>query len=161
MADEIKFRLRKSKDGKYYQVIRADGSSRPHFLSVDKLNLPIPVEAIRYGRDPRRVAHRSGAFMYQGYWRQFIAITDVDIARRGDSSEEEVTDSDPRVTDFFALAVPVRVEDAARALAVFKREKAEADSAPPAEQPASQPAQPASSKKAATPATPSSSASGH
>ena len=126
MADEIKFRLRKSKDGKFYLVIRPDGTTRPHFLSLDKRELPIPVEAFRYGRDPHRMAHRAGAFMFDKYWRQFVAIGDVDNAPRGDTSEEQVLETDPRVTDFFALAVPVRVEDAARALAIHRRETAEA-----------------------------------
>jgi len=125
MADEIKFRLRKSKDGKFYQVIRPDGTTRPHFLSLDKRELPIPVEAFRYGRDPHRIAHRAGAFMFDKYWRQFVAIGDVDIAPRGDTSEEQVLETDPRVIDFFALAVPVRVEDAARALAIHRREQLE------------------------------------
>jgi hypothetical protein len=131
MADEIKFRLRKSKDGKLYQVIRVDGSTRPHFLSLEKFKPPVPVEAIRYGRDPHRMAHRAGAFMFSSgdnsYWRQFVSISDVDIATRGDASEEEVIESDERVRDFFAMAVPVRVEDAHRALAAANRDKAEAD----------------------------------
>jgi hypothetical protein len=137
MADtEVKLRLRKSKDGKLYQVIRADGSTRPHFLSLDKLALPIPVAAIRYGRDAHRIPHRSGAFMFaasgdqKAYWRQFVTTTDVVIAPRGDASEEQVPETDPRVLDYFALSVPVRVEDAARAMAAMKRDKAEAATAP-------------------------------
>ena len=132
MADEIKFRLRKSKDGKLYQVIRVDGSTRAHFLSLEKFKPPVPVEAIRYGRDPHRMAHRAGAFLFSDgqYWRQFVAIADVDIATAGDASEEQVLESDERVKDFFAMAVPVRVEDAHRALAVANRDKAEAESAP-------------------------------
>jgi hypothetical protein len=127
MAEEIKFRLRKSKDGKLYQVLRMDGTSRPHFLSIDKFDLPVPVEAIRYGA---KGTHRSGAFIFTGYWRKFVSILDVEIARRGDASEEEVGESDERVKDFFAMAAPVRVEDASRALAIHRRNKAEASAAP-------------------------------
>jgi hypothetical protein len=132
--DQIKFRLRKSKDGKLYQVIRVDGTTRAHFLSLEKFKPPVPVDAIRYGRDAHRMAHRSGAFMFasgdSSYWRQFVSIGDVDIATAGDASEEEVIESDERVKDFFAMVVPVRVEDAARALAHAKREKAEVESTP-------------------------------
>lgn len=150
--DTEKFRLRKSKDGKLYQVLRADGTTRPHFLSLDKLKLPVPVEAIRYGASARRgVAHRSGAFVFDGYWRQFVSIGDVDIARAGDASEEDVIESDERVRDFFALAVPVRVEDAARALAASRRDKAEAAEA----------SAPASAKKATEKPAASAPASGH
>src|SRR5258708_39694430 len=102
MADEqTKYRLRKSKDGKLYQVIRPDGSTRAHFLSLEKFKPPVPVEAIRYGRDPHRMAHRAGAFIFGEYWRQFVAIADVDIASAGDASEEQVLESDERVKDFF------------------------------------------------------------
>jgi hypothetical protein len=127
---EKKLRLRKSKDGKLYQVIRVDGSTRAHFLSLEKFKPPVPVDAIRYGRDPHRIAHRAGAFMFSDgeYFRKFVAIADVDIATAGDASEEQVLESDERVKDFFTMAVPVRVEDAARALAQGNREKAEATS---------------------------------
>ncbi len=123
--DTETFRLRKSKDGKLYQVIRPDGTTRPHFLSLEKFKPPVPVEAIRYGRDPHRMAHRSGAFMMAGYWRQFVSVADVDIATAGDASEEQVLPSDERAMDFFAMVVPMRVEDAHRALAIAARDKAD------------------------------------
>jgi hypothetical protein len=129
---ENKFRLRKSKDGKLYQVIRPDGSTRAHFLSLEKFKPPVPVDAIRYGRDPHRMAHRAGAFMFSDgqYFRKFVAVADVDIATAGDASEEQVLESDERVKDFFAMTVPVRVEDAHLALAHAKRGQAEAESTP-------------------------------
>jgi hypothetical protein len=148
---ENKLRLRKSKDGKLYQVIRVDGSTRPHFLSLLKFKPPVPVDAIRYGRDAHRMAHRSGAFMFgagnESYWRQFVSIGDVDIATAGDASEEQVLETDERVKDFFAMAVPVRVEDAARAIAAAARDKAEAESTPakPAQTKAPAPAAPVKS----------------
>ena len=134
MAEEAKYKIRKSKDGKLYQVFRPDGSTRPFFLSLEKFKPPVPVEAIRYGASARRagvVAHRSGAYFYDNgnYWRQFVTIGDVNIARRGDTTEEEVDASDPRVIDFFVLAAPVRVEDAARVLAAHRRAQAEAGTA--------------------------------
>src|ERR1700730_8349853 len=105
MADEqTKYRLRKSKDGKLYQVIRPDGSTRAHFLSLEKFKPPVPVDAIRYGRDQHRMENRAGGFMFgsgdASYWRQFVAIADVDIATAGDASEEQVLESDERVKDF-------------------------------------------------------------
>jgi hypothetical protein len=154
MADEQIYRLRKSKDGKLYQVFRPGGYTRPFFLSIEAFKLPVDIAAIRYGASARRpgfVAHRSGAFIFgegdKQYWRQFVTVGDVDIATAGDSSEEQITEAaaakDQRVLDFFAEAAPVRVEDAARALAVHNRDKIEAAASTPAQKAAVKPAAPA------------------
>ncbi len=155
MADtEKSYRLRKSKDGKLYQVFQPDGTTRPFFLSIDEFKLPVDIAAIRYGASARRagiVAHRSGAFIYgtgaTQYWRQFVTVGDVKIATAGDASEEQITEAaaakDQRVLDFFAETAPVRVEDAARALAASRRDAAEAATSAPAQKATAKAAAPA------------------